>query len=93
MSLNGSVDLLNNLYISERNFFDEEGEAENCKNILEYIAKYLNCTCLYSDDSIYLINYDSLSSIKSFTTYNLVDDTTSSRTVSDAIINVNDCIY
>lgn len=93
MSLNGSVDLLNNLYISERNFFDEEGEAENCKNILEYIAKYLNCTCLYSDDSIYLINYDSLSSIKSFTTYNLVDDTTSSRTISDAIINVNDCIY
>ena len=91
--MNSSTDLLNNLYISERNFFDEEGEAENCKNVLEYMAKYLNCTCVYSDDSIYFINYNSLDTIKAFTVYNLANDTTSSKTITDTVINVNDCIY
>lgn len=93
MSLNNSTDLLNNLYISERNFFDEEGEAENCKNVLEYIAKYMNCTCTYSDNTIYFINYNSLETIKTFTVYNLADDTTSSQTIQDSTININECIY
>lgn len=93
LQLNGSTDLLNNLYVSERNFFDEEGVAENCKDVIESITKYLNSTCIQFGDSIYFIDYSSLDSIKQFTKYNLSDNTNIIQTVSDAVIDVNSNIF
>ena len=56
--INDTTDLLNNLFILDRNFFDEANEAENCKDVLEYIARYLGMTCYYYGDSIYFVDYD-----------------------------------
>lgn len=93
LKLNNIDDLLNNFYIVERNFFDEEEEPENCKNILEYVAKYLNSTISYFDNSIYIIDYSAIDSIKNFILYNLTDDTTSDVTLSDDINDINSNIY
>ena len=93
IKVNNSSDILNNLYIIERNFFDEEEEADNCKNIIEYIAKYLNCTCMYFNESIYLIDYASIDTIKEFTIYNLKNNTTGSTIITDEAIDINKNIY
>lgn len=93
LKLNNIDDLLNNLYIVERNLFDEEEEPETCKNILENIAKYLNSTITYFGNSIYIIDYSAIDSIKNFILYNLTDDTTSNVTLSGDIIDINSNIY
>lgn len=93
MKLDNSTDLLNKLYIIERNFFDEEEEAENCKDVLEYIAQYLNCSCMYYDNSIYLINYSALDMVKEFTVYNIGDDTTSIIDITDSALDINSNVY
>lgn len=93
LKLNNIDDLLNNLYIVERNLFDEEEEAETCKNILENIAKYLNSTITYFGNSIYIIDYSAIDSIKDFVSYNLTDNTTSNVTLSSDIIDINSNIY
>lgn len=93
LKLNNIDDLLNNLYIVERNCFDEEEEPETCKNILENIAKYLNSTITYFGNSIYIIDYSAIDSIKDFVSYNLTDDTTNNVTLSGDIIDINSNIY
>lgn len=93
LKLNNNTDLLNKLYIVERNLFDEEEEAENCKDILEYISKYLNCSLMYFGSSIYLIDYSAIDTIKNFVVYNLSDDTTGNTTFSSDLIDINSNIY
>ena len=91
--INGTVELLNNLFILDRNFFDESEEAENCKDIIEYISRFLGTTCFYSEDSIYFVDFNSIKSIKEYTKYNLIDDTNSLVTIDNNVIDVNSNVY
>ena len=51
---------INNLYISEQNFFDEDNEAMTCKEVLEEICQYLGLTCIADGDSVYFLDYDAI---------------------------------
>ena len=63
ISLSGeSGGILNKLYIKERNFFDEKGEAEKCSEVVKSISQYLCLTFLQYKNSFYLINPKKLAS-------------------------------
>lgn len=91
--INGTTELLNNLFILDRNFFDESEEAENCKDIIEYISRFLGTTCFYSEDSIYFVDFNSIKTIKEYTKYNLIDDTNSVVSIDNNVIDVNSNVY
>ena len=91
--INGTVELLNNLFILDRNFFDESEEAENCKDIIEYISRFLGTTCYYFEDSIYFVDFNSIKTIKEYTKYNLIDDTNSVVSIDNNVIDVNSNVY
>lgn len=91
--INGTTELLNNLFILDRNFYDESEEAENCKDIIEYISRFLGTTCYYFKDSIYFTDFNSIKSIKEYTKYNLSDDTNSVVTINGGLIDVNSNVY
>ena len=91
--INGTVELLNNLFILDRNFFDESEEAENCKDIIEYISRFLGTTCYYFEDSIYFVDFNSIKTITEYTKYNLIDDTNSVVTIDNNVIDVNSNVY
>lgn len=59
ISTNKNVDL-NNLIISEENFFDEDDDAMKCDEVLEEICKFLNVTCIAEGDSVFFIDYDAI---------------------------------
>lgn len=68
--LNGTTDSLpSKLYISENNFFDEDGEAMTMQEVLEEICQYLGLTCIADGDKVYFLDYDALKN--DYNTYNL----------------------
>ena len=67
--------LLQNLYISQENFFDEDDEPMNCKEILEQICQYLNVTCFVEGSDVWMIDYDELKAgNRAYKVYDLADD-------------------
>lgn len=50
--------ILDNMLISEQNFFDEDGKAMKLKEILESICKILAWTCVDFKGSIYFVDCD-----------------------------------
>lgn len=62
-----SLPLLNHLYISEQNFFDEKDDKETdddvawtCKDVLEEICQYLGLVCVGDGNKVYLLDYDAI---------------------------------
>lgn len=51
---------LNDLYISEQNWFDEDGEAMSCKEVLEDLMKWCGLTMFCVGTSVYCIDYNLL---------------------------------
>ena len=73
--VNNQYDLLNNLYIQELNFFDEENEAQTCKEVLSDIIQFLNFTLIQFKDSYYLIDYEAIANNNyNFLKYNKADN-------------------
>jgi len=92
--LNSSFDLLNNMFINERNFFDEDDEAEKCKDVLEYIASYLGMTLLQFEDKLYLLDYEAFKSNNTaFLTYNRTNTNTGNVTISQPTLNINSNVF
>lgn len=89
--------LLNQLYLHEMNFADDDGkwrkingvlsydgEKWTLKELLEEICKYLNVSCCVYNDNIYFVNYSALkNNINEWDVYNFTNDTTSRTTISD----------
>lgn len=62
-----AVPLLNELYISEQNFFDEKEDDETdddvawtCKEVLEEICQYLGLVCIAEGNSVYFLDLDAI---------------------------------
>ena len=92
--IEGNDDLLNTLFLNEHNFFDEKGESEKCKEVLEYISQYLNTTLYYQDESIYFVDYQALNKYNKYIKYNLDNDTVEKDIVLNSRFNnVNSIIY
>ena len=58
--------IMNDLYISKNNFFDQDEEksdkenAWTCQDVLEEICKYLGLTAIADKDSVYFLDYDAI---------------------------------
>lgn len=58
--------IMNDLYISKNNFFDQDEEktdkenAWTCQDVLEEICQYLGLTAIADKDSVYLLDYDAI---------------------------------
>lgn len=55
-----NISIIEQLLISEQNFFDEDDEPMTLQEILEQICKYLNLTCIAYGDTVNLIDYDDM---------------------------------
>lgn len=52
--------MIDKMYISEQNFFDEDGEAMDMQEVLENICQYLGLTAMADGDSVYFLDYDGI---------------------------------
>lgn len=74
---------MNICYISECNFYDEDGVPMKCKEVLEEICKYFNLTMYVDGQNVYMIDYCAIrNGIDSYYRYDLSDDTGTSVTIS-----------
>lgn len=82
-AISAATPILNDLYISENNFFDDKNKdqtdddvAWTMQEVLEQICQYLGYTCVADGDSIYLLDYDDLCyGERKFTEYNVGNTT------------------
>jgi len=78
---------MNDLYLSERNFFDDKDKddtdddvAWKCDEVLEEICRYLGLTAIADKDSVYFIDYDAIKKgINTYWKYNVGDITTGTK--------------
>lgn len=54
--------IMDDLYIHERNFFDEDNEPMTCKDVLSSLVEYLGMTLIQWKDAYYIVDYDYLQS-------------------------------
>lgn len=94
-SIDGKSDLLNTLYINERNFYDEEEENEKCKDVLEYIAGYLGMTLVQFADSLYFIDYEAFrkDNHSRFIKYSRTSKNATPVVLPTNTININSNVY
>lgn len=79
--------IMNDLYLSERNFFDDKDKddtdddvAWKCDEVLEEICRYLGLTAIADKDSVYFIDYDAIKKgINTYWKYNVGDITTGTK--------------
>lgn len=70
-------------YISECNFFDEDGVPMKCKEVLEEICKYFNLTMFLEGQNVYMVDYCAIrNEVTTYYRYNLLDDTYTLVTIS-----------
>ena len=85
--------ILNELYISEQNFFDEkkDNETDNdvawtCQEVLEEICKYLGLVCVADGDSVYMLDYDAIKANKNtYYKYNVGSSAYTSATLTSTL--------
>lgn len=81
--------LIEDVYIHERNFFDEANEPMNCRDVLEEIAKYLGMSFIQYQDAYYMIDYDYIKNENlSFFVYDRASGTRGEITISSPLLNV-----
>ncbi len=91
LSYNSSDDLLNKLMIQERNFFDEEAEPQNSKEILEDIISYLGMTLIQFENKYLVLDYEGLKAGNySFVVYDRTADTNIITTLPSDLRNLTD---
>lgn len=75
--------LIENLYISEQNFFDEDDEVMSMQEVLEEICKYLNLSCVADGDVVYFLDYDAIkNNINTYYKYSLTNTATTATLVT-----------
>ena len=81
--------LIEDIYIHERNFFDEANEPMNSRDVLEEISKYIGMTFIQYQDAYYMIDYDFIKNDElHFFVYDRISDTCESITIPSALLNV-----
>lgn len=75
MVLNGTTDSLSSkMYISENNFFDEDGDAMTMQEVLEEICQYLGLTCVANGDKVLFLDYDAIKNdVNTYHLFNIGD--------------------
>lgn len=60
VEVSGSTDILSNLYIQERNFFDEKGEPQKTDEVLSDILQYLGFQMVQYKNAFYIIDVEAI---------------------------------
>ncbi len=81
---------LEEMYISENNFFDEHGEAMTYLEVLENMLTYLNLTIYQQKDEVYIIDYNNIDG--EYVVYDLITDQIEMITTLQNNINTDDYI-
>lgn len=84
LSGTSNTSILNELYISEQNFFDKKEDNETdddvawtCKDVLEEICKYLGVICVAYGSKVYMLDYDAIKhNVNTYWKYSLDGSTT-----------------
>ncbi|OJV23022.1 MAG: hypothetical protein BGO30_01205 [Bacteroidetes bacterium 41-46] len=80
--------VLNKMYISEQNFFDEDGIPMTYKEVLEEILQYMGYTMIAFKDSIYILDYDAIKNgFGKYYIYHTVDNFSTHYTSIETITN------
>lgn len=88
-----SKPLIENLIISEQNFFDESDDAMKFNEVLEEVCKFLNVTCIADGDSVYFLDYDAIKNgINTYYKYS-VDSGSSTTVTLNSNINIAESTY
>lgn len=83
--------LLSDIYIQERNFFDEANEPITFREALEYIASYLGMTVMQWRDGFYLLDYDFINrNSTDFFVYDRIAKTVSSKNLLSKECTIKD---
>ena len=79
-SATATASIIDKLYISESNFFDEKDEndtdddvAWKCNEVLEEICRYLGVTAISDKDYVWFLDYDALKNGNSYYYYYSID--------------------
>lgn len=89
ISKGAATSLIEDIYIHERNFFDEADEPMNARDVLEEIAKYLGMTIIQYQDAYYMIDYDFINKENlNFFVYDRSKGICESRSFSPMLYNV-----
>ncbi|WP_321426407.1 hypothetical protein [uncultured Bacteroides sp.] len=89
LQINSSDDLLNSLMIQERNFFDEEDEAQTCKEVLEDILSYLGMSLIQFEDKFLILDYEAIKAGNySFVVYDRTAGTNATVTLPSDVRNL-----
>lgn len=65
-----SPTILNDLYVSESNFFDEDNKPMKCNEVLEELLKYVGLTLVQNAATCYIFDYDCDEKFANFTIEN-----------------------
>lgn len=91
MSKDSLLCLLNESYIHERNFFDEDNEPATCRDVIESLVQYYGMTAIQWRGDYYLIDYDFINrGFFEFFSYNRIDCTYSDIALTSEIRNVSE---
>lgn len=93
-----TTSLINNLYISEQNFFDEKDDNETdddvawtCQEVLEEICQYLGLVCVGDGDKVYFLDLDALkNNVNTYWKYTIGNTTPEQVTLSETIAVTGD---
>jgi hypothetical protein len=89
ISKDAATSLIEDIYIHERNFFDEANEPMNSRDVLEEISKYIGMTFIQYQDAYYMIDYDFIKNDElHFFVYDRINDTCESVVIQSALLNV-----
>lgn len=84
LSIDDDNDILNSLFIQERNFYDEGEEPQTCKSVIEDILRYIGMSLIQYKDSYILLDYESLKKgYYDFIKYDLIENTISSASFQE----------
>lgn len=91
ISKSSTSSIFENVYILERNFFDELDEPSDCRSVIEEISKYLGYSLIQWKGAYYFIDYHFLSKgYSGFFQYNRTTGKTTKTNLDISIRNVMD---
>lgn len=95
-----NTSLIENLYISEQNFFDEKEDNETdddvawtCHDVLEQICQYLGLVCVGWGEKVYFLDYDAINAGYNGYWYYALGSNSGTQTVLENSVAVEGKLY
>lgn len=85
VAIGDNTDILNNLYIQQRNFLDEKGEPQKADEVISDLLQYLGFQMCQYKNAYYIIDVDAIKA----NNYNFFAYNRTSGTTTDATLNLS----